>query len=357
LRIIAQDKKKGEITVRVENLNDLWSLYNIINKGDIVIALTQRRVVMREGSTGERKVMKLTLSVEDVAFHEFTNRLRIKGTILEGPKDYVSYGSYHTFNIEINHKLTIIKDEWLNQDLKRLKESSKLSSNFVMLIIAIESGLANIAYSTNYSYKKIATLTKNIPGKRYEQSFRTKFLKDFFDDIKRVIETKVQNKEVDLIIICGPGTIKDKVTKYLKENANEEYIDKIKMIQASSGTESAIYEALKSDEMANLKKKAKILQETKKIENVLAQFGKDPDLVAIGFDEISEAAQRGAIDQLLVADTVIRGASKSNRLNIEDIINQVEYAGGKVDILNSNHPAGERLVDLGSLVGILRYKF
>jgi protein pelota len=312
---------------------------------------------MREGSTGERKVMNLSLSVENVAFHEFSNRLRIKGTILEGPKEYVSYGSYHTFNIEINHKLTIIKDEWLSQDLRRLKTSSKLSSNFMMLIIAIESGLATVAFSTNYSYNKIATVTKNIPGKRYEQSFRKKFLKDFFEDIKRLIETKVENESVNLILICGPGTVKNKLQKYLKETANENYINKIKVIQASSGTESAIYEALKSNEMAKLKEKAKIFQETKKIENVMAQFGQDPDLVAIGMEEITEAAQRGAIEQLLVADTVIRGASKSNKLKVEQIINNVEQTGGEVNILNSKHPAGERLIDLGSIVGILRYKF
>ncbi|TXT67000.1 MAG: PELO-like protein [Promethearchaeota archaeon] len=356
MKIIAQDTKKREITVKVENLNDLWTLYNVISQGDEVSTLTQRRVVMREGSAGERKVMKLTLSVEAVSFHEFTNRLRIKGTILEGPKEYVSYGSYHTFNIELYNELTITKEQWLTQDLKRLKESSMLSSNFVMLIISIESGLATIAYSTNYSYKKLASVSKNIPGKRYEQSFRKKFLYDFFEDIKRIIDTKMQNKEVNLIILCGPGTVKNKFQNYLRENTHLDYLNKIKVIQASSGTESAIYEALKSDEMENLKERAKILQETRKIEEIMAQFGKDPDLVAIGTEEIQQAAQRGAIEQLLVADTMIRGASKAHKLQIEDILKQVEYSGGKIDILNSKHPAGERLIDLGSIVGILRYK-
>ncbi|TFF85709.1 MAG: hypothetical protein EU518_00685, partial [Promethearchaeota archaeon] len=189
MKILDQDKKQGQITVRVQDLNDLWSLYNIIAKGDIVSSLTQRRVVMKEGSKGERKVMRLTLKVEDVAFHEFSNRLRIKGTILEGPDDFVSFGSYHTFNLEINQKITITKDEWMRQDLMRLKESSKLATNFVMLIVAMETGLANVALITNYSHNNIATITKNIPGKRYEQSFRRKFLNDFFEDVQRLIES------------------------------------------------------------------------------------------------------------------------------------------------------------------------
>jgi len=356
LKILDQDKKQGQITVRVQDLNDLWSLYNIIAKGDIVSSLTQRRVVMKEGSKGERKVMRLTLKVEDVAFHEFSNRLRIKGTILEGPDDFVSYGSYHTFNLEINQKITITKDEWMRQDLMRLKESSKLATNFVMLIVAMETGLANVALITNYSHNNIATITKNIPGKRYEQSFRRKFLNDFFEDVQRLIESNVETREISLIIISGPGTTKDKFVRWLKEHSNLD-LKNIRTIHASSGTESAIFETLKSQELAKMRKNVKIIQETEKIEEVLTQLGKDADLIVIGFDEVSKAAQRGAIKQLLVADTVIRGAAKSKKLEIEEIIKNVENTGGEVDILNTKHPAGEQLTDLGSLLGILRYKF
>jgi protein pelota len=356
VQILDQDKKKGEITVRVQDLNDLWTLYNIISKGDTVSSLTQRRVVMKEGSSGERKVMRLTLKVEDVAFHEFSNRLRIKGTILEGPDDFVSFGSYHTFNLEINQKITIIKENWMRQDLMRLKESSKLSTNFVMLIIAMETGLANVALITNYSHNNIATITKTIPGKRYEQSFRKKFLHDFFEDVQRVIESNTETRDINLIIICGPGTVKDQFIRWLKENSSQEF-DNMRSIHASSGTESAIYETLKSQELAKLKKNIKILQETEKIEQVLTQLGKDADLISIGVAEVAKAAQMGAVEQLLVADIVIRGASKAKKLEIEEIITNVEQTGGKVDILNTKHPAGEQLTDLGSLIAILRYKF
>ncbi|MBD3195384.1 MAG: mRNA surveillance protein pelota [Candidatus Lokiarchaeota archaeon] len=357
MQILEQNKKQGQITVRVEDLNDLWTLYNVISKGDHVESLTQRRVVMKEGSTGERKVMKLTLDVENVAFHEFSNRLRIKGRILEGPNDFVSYGSYHTFNLEINQNIKIIKETWLRHELKRLSESSKFKSAFVILFVAIETGLANIALITNYSQTKIASVHKNIPGKRYEQSFRKKFLKDFFDDIKTVVEANVENKDVNLIIVCGPGNVKDRFISYLKENSNEDYLKNIKGCHASSGTESAIYETLKSEELANMKKEMKLTQEARKIEEIMEQLGQDADYVVIGMKEVSTAAQMGAIKQLLVADTLIRGSSKEFKLKIEEIINNVENTGGNVDILNTNHPAGERLEDLGSLVGLLRYKF
>ncbi len=357
MKIIEQNKKQGEISVKIEDLNDLWTLYNIINKGDRMVSLTSRRVVMKEGSTGERKVMKLKLLVEDLGFHEFTNRLRVKGTILEGPKDFVSYGTYHTFNVELHNTLTVIKDNWMRQDLKRLKEASKFSSSFSMLIIAIESGLATIDYITNYSHNTIASVSKNIPGKRYEQSFRKKFVNDFFQEIKTVIVSNLKNKEINLIIVGGPGSIKNRFVKHLRETTEEEYTKNLRVVQASSGTESGIQEILNSGELAKIKKKVKILQENEKIEDVLSQFGKDADYVKIGFNEVPQAAQMGAVKQLLIADTLIRGASKSKKLKIEEIIKNVENTGGNVDILNSNHVSGARLVDLGSLVAILRYKY
>ena len=133
MKIIEINKKQQEITVKTETLNDLWTLYNVLSKDDIVITRTQRRIVFKEGSKGERKSMVLKLKVEDIAFHEFSNRLRIKGIILEGPEDFVSYGTYHTFNIEIGQKLTVIKEQWLTNELKRLKEASKFHNKLILL--------------------------------------------------------------------------------------------------------------------------------------------------------------------------------------------------------------------------------
>jgi len=356
LKILNIDKKHEEITVKTENLNDLWSLYNIINKGDIVSSLTQRRVVIKEGTKGERKSMTLTLQVEDVSFHEFSNRLRIKGKILEGPDEFVSFGSYHTFNIEVLQKLTITKEKWLNHELKRLKETSKFESNFLIFIVAIETGLATLALITNFSHKRIATIKKNIPGKRYKQTYRNKALDEFFSDIQKTLIENVKNFDINLLIVCGPGNTKDYFLESLRNTPNFDFRGSIETCHASSGTESAIRETLKSNQLANLKSKIKILQELEKIENVLTQFAIDADLIVIGLNEVSKASEKGAIKQLLIADILIRGTSKKNKLKIEEIINNVESSGGEINIMSTENITGEQLVNLGSIIGILRYK-
>ncbi len=356
MKILAENQKQGEIKVKVENLNDLWTLYNILSEGDKAAARTQRRVVLKEGSKGERKPMFLKLEVKDIAFHEFSNRLRVKGTIIEGPEDFVSYGTYHTFNIEPGQNITIFKEKWLKNELKRLKETSKFEDNFVMFFIARETGLATLSLITNYSQARIASVKKTIPGKRYEQSHRNKALVEFFEDIRKILEENLKNTEVNLIIVCGPGNTRNQFIKYIKEVSNPEYVSKIKSIHASSGTESAILETLKSKELAQLKKNIKILQESDKIEEILTLFSTNADLIAIGFEELLNASERGAVKELFIADVLIRGSSKENKLKIEKIITNVEKAGGRVNILSSEHSTGQQIVDLGSLVAILRYK-
>ncbi|MFX0069785.1 MAG: mRNA surveillance protein pelota [Candidatus Hermodarchaeota archaeon] len=356
MKLLEYAPKQGEITVKTDNLNDLWTLYNVISEKDQVAARTHRRVVLREGTKGERKPMYLKLSVEDVSFHEFSNRLRIKGTILEGPEDFVSFGTYHTFNVEVGQKLTIIKEQWLNSELKRLKTSSKFDSNFIMFFIAIERGLATLAVITNFSHNRVATIKKTIPGKRYEQSFRNKAYLEFFEEIQRVLEENIKKLVIDLIVISGPGNTPELFVNFLREKAKVDYISKIKTLHASSGTESAILETLKSKELVSIKKNVKIFEETKKIEEIFTLFSTDSDLIVIGFNETSNAAERGAIRDLFLVDLLIRGSSKKDKLKIEKIITDVENSGGNIHILSSEHPTGQQIIDLGKMVGILRYK-
>ena len=356
LKILKLDKKTQEIILRIETLNDLWTLYNIISKDDEVSTRSSRRIVLREGTKGDRKPMRLKLKVESVSFHEFSSRLRIKGTIIEGPQEYVSFGTYHTFNIDIGQKLMIKKERWSRNEIKRLEEYSKFEVNFIILIIAIETGLATISLITNFSHNRIATIKKTIPGKRYEQKYRNRAYEEFFDAIKKTIEENLKNIDINLILLCGPGNTKDNFIKFLKEKENPEYIAKIKSVHASSGTESAIFEVLKSSELKELKNKVKILHETENIERIFKLLAINADLIAIGMDEISKVSKTGAIEELFLADILIRGTSKEKKLQIEKILSDVEKNGGKFHILSSEHPTGQQIIDLGEIVAILRYK-
>ena len=114
MKIIYKALKKGIIKLIPETMDDLWHLQHIIDKGDLVRALTFRTA---EQSTdklrtkkADKRPMVLGIRVEDVEFHQFSARLRIHGVIEEGPQDL---GSHHTINIKAGEfkELTIKKEE------------------------------------------------------------------------------------------------------------------------------------------------------------------------------------------------------------------------------------------------------
>lgn len=130
MKLIYSDFKKGEAKIKVENLDDLWYLNQIIDTKDLVKGRTLRKIKMgQEGQRKQDSVKKpvfLLIEVEKLEFSKTSNMLRISGTVKEGPED-VPLGSYHTFSIEENSIITITKQSWLRFQIDKLREASKES--------------------------------------------------------------------------------------------------------------------------------------------------------------------------------------------------------------------------------------
>ncbi len=143
--VVEEDFKgrKGEVKLVPENLEDLWHLKYIIEPGDVVFSWTKR---VRESSDKlrsdkEKITVRLGVEVERVEFHKFANRLRIMGKIVAGVED----SGYHTLNITVGKELSLIKEYWKDEQLKRLKEALKKRPEVV--IVTIEEGEAVVASS------------------------------------------------------------------------------------------------------------------------------------------------------------------------------------------------------------------
>ena len=71
MKVIFKDLKHGEIKVIAENLDDIWYIYNIIEKGDLVRATTYRTIENSNddkirSKKSDKKRMKLGIIVEEV---------------------------------------------------------------------------------------------------------------------------------------------------------------------------------------------------------------------------------------------------------------------------------------------------
>ena len=138
MKIIHSDLKKGTVKIKIENLDDLWYLNQLIDKNDLIKGKTLRKIKFGEETQRKQKVAKksvfLLIQVEKVEFSKTSNILRISGLVKEGPEE-IPLGSHHTFNIEEATIITIIKQKWLKFQVDKLKEASESSQAKILICV------------------------------------------------------------------------------------------------------------------------------------------------------------------------------------------------------------------------------
>ena len=359
MKIIAQNLKKNEMKVRIENIDDLWHLYNTVGPPDVVVSRTTRRVRVgdEDGRKQDsvRKPMVLKLQVEDVAFHSFSNRVRIKGKILEGPGDLISIGSYHTINIEPGDTLTIIKEHWPKYILDRLNEATKAQLNPVSLIITIEDGEAELFLAADYGIKEAVRVRSSISGKRGDQKSFDATMRDFFADVALAVRSQIEQTEIGLIVIAGPGFVKDHFRDYLSKAGIKNLPPTVVESTNSIGVPGA-KEILWRGVIGKAASTLKVETEAKLIEDLIEHVSKDSGLGAYGDAEVAKAVQFGAVEDLLITDKKLREGSEQERRKMDNLVRGVEKTRGAFHIVSTEHPAGEQLHRLGGLAAILRFR-
>ncbi|WEU40720.1 MAG: mRNA surveillance protein pelota [Candidatus Odinarchaeum yellowstonii] len=358
MRILFFDEKKSRMKIKVESLDDLWTLYNIISKNDIVYGRTFRRIKQNEeairADKGERIPVYLGIRVEETSFHGFADRLRIKGRIVSGPEDLISAGSFHTLNVEVDSQIEIVKDRWSKTDLKRIDEALKSSSSPVIILCAVDSNEASIALMGSFQTKIVTRITESIPGKRLTDKENTEAYQRFYASILKVIETLLGESRVDYIIIAGPGFVKDHLRDYIIHR-KPELKNMIITDTVSSGDVSGINEIIKRGAAISVLSKMRVIEHSSLIEDVLKRLAKNSGDVAYGFDDVRDAAERGAVQTLLVTDELVRSLDETKRSNVHNLIEIVENMSGDVKIFSVQTPPGEQLKGLGGVAALLRF--
>ncbi len=344
MKILHQDKREGKIKVRIDNLDDLWHLKNIINPEDEISAITYRREETQRdkirSERGEKKRMRLDIEVEKVEFHEFTDRLRILGVIIEGPQDH---GSYHTLNLTEGDELTIIK-EWEEHELNRLKEAVERSEEPLITFVALEEDEVTIAIMRQYGVKEMATLSPNRGGKMYDSEKMTR--EEFFEEIVKKLETIIDPGEP--LVILGPGFTKEDFFEYCKRN-HSELVTNAEVVPAGEGGMTGVNEVIKKGKERNTLDGQRMSYETEKVEELLREIKSD-GAYTYGMENVKEAVKIGAVETLLILDTKVRDEEG------ERLMKKTEEMGGEVIVISSTHEGGEKLEALGKVGALLRYK-
>jgi len=351
VQIIFKDQKTGEIKLIPENLDDIWHLYNIIVPGDIIRALSFRTEDHSKGDQkrskkAEKKRMKLGIRVEKIEFHEFSDRLRIHGSIEEGPQDL---GSYHTLNIEVDpvdptNKISIVKECWQLHDLQRLDEAVKQRSQPLVVFVSLDEDQGTVAICRQSGLQKIADVDSKRSGKLYE-SINTEH--DYFGELFSLIQ---QSMKTDApLVVVGPGFTREHFLKQGQEQ-HPDLFQRCTTYGTGHAGMNGIHEAIKAGVVDQITKENRVSFETQLIERFFEEIQKN-GLVAYGTASVQSALNQGAVEHVLIADILVR------KKEGEQLLRQARDTQSRFTIINTLHDAGKKFEGIGGVGAFLRYQF
>ncbi|MFZ2472574.1 MAG: mRNA surveillance protein pelota [Methanothrix sp.] len=331
----------GEIALLPESLDDLWHLQHLISRGDLVFALTHRKVPAIADKARpekmERKTVRLGVKIEDIEFHMYSNWLRLHGIIKSG----MDVGAYHTLNIEVGTDLSILKYHWRPDLLARIDEAVAESQRPRVVIALVEEGDATIGVLRQFGVQMAAELRQG-SGKGSGEDTRAGFLRD----VAQAIDTTA--KEGAEVILAGPGFTKEDLKKVI-DSSLPDLAKRIAMDDTTSIGRSGFQEVLRRGAVKSVLQSSRIAREALLIEDLFREIATDGK-AAYGIKEVETAKNYGAIEKLLVLDELAR------RGRVDEIMREVADARGKVVIFSSEFEPGDRLRSLGGVAALLRFK-
>jgi protein pelota len=318
----------------------------VIEKGDVVSGETTRKVKGKEeGMRSQKEQLFIEIEAERADFHKPSGQLRVQGIIVAGkPEKLVELKAHHALEIELNKKVRIRKKELKQWQIERLKAAVEASKRPRLLAVVMDDEEATIAELKDYGFEKKAFFKAKGHGKRFAGD-KGEAKKDFFGQLVEAM----QKTTADRIIVAGPGFAKNELqrfleSKHLKPNALFASINSVGV--------TGLNELLKSKALEKALEQERIAAEAKSVEKVFEEIGKESGLAAYGFEEAKKAVEVGAVQELLVSEKLLIEEKEKT----EALLKATEEKGGKIQLISDGHEAGEKLLGIGGIAALLRYK-
>ena len=353
MRIADRETAEGgreRITVVPESLDDLWHLTYVLEPGDAVSGDTTRRIQRDDDMTrdtgGQREPMWIELSVEDVEFAKFANRLRVGGEIAACSRED-QLGFHHTFNVEEHDEITVEK-VWQVDQLERLEEAVESAEQPDVAIATVEEGEAHVHTVAQYGVEERATITGTTGKGEYARG-RDELFEELAAILKRL--------DVEAIILAGPGFTKRDALEHIEDDAPEA-AEKIQVVDTASVGDRGVHEVLKRGAVDRIQTETRISKEAEYIDELMERIAEGAK-AAYGIDEVARAAEYGATETLLVLDERLRAERAGEgdwERDVNDVISDVERQGGEVVVFSHEFDPGQQLGNLGGIAALLRYR-
>jgi len=348
MRLLKKDVGEGVLHVRLDALDDLWTLRNLIQAGDRVTADTVRTAESAGDKVREAKMekrgMRLGVRVESVEWHDFDDHLRVLGPIETGPQDH---GRFHTLALRADGSDVVIEKRGPLQpwQLKQVEQAVAGSSAPQVLLLAIDDSEAQFGLLKSYGLQLLGSLPAGGQGKRHEGAAKAK--QQFYDEVLKSLQVFRPDPKVPLVVV-GPGWWRDELLEHARAKAPAAVAGAVSEGTAHGGR-TGLHEALRRGLLERVSRDHRVAVDTAFVEDFLARVAKGDGTAAYGPADVARAVQAGAAETLLVSDRQVRGGQ------VEDLLRQAEAARCAVHLVASSHAAGEQLDRMGGLAALLRF--
>ena len=344
--IVQADFKKGFVKLRITDPEDLWYLSHLIDPGDFVKGKTTRKIKIGEGENAKvaKKVYVLKIEAETI---DYSNEvLRVNGRIREGPEE-LPKDSFQAIPLEQNSEFILEKVQWLEYQKQKLEESAQKKYNYLLCIFDREEAL--FALTKSFGYEVLLQLKGDVPKKVKTVEVK----QDFQQGIIKALDVYSGRYSPEAIILASPAFYKEDLFKKINQ---PDLKKKIILANCSDVSESSLFEILKKPELELTLKSSRTRKENKIVEELLSEISQNR-LAAYGWNEVKNAIDAGAVSKLLVTDDYIQRRRASNEYTELDLyLKQIDTLKGEIHIISSEHESGRKLMGLGGIAAILRYK-
>lgn len=344
------EEGRERIELVPETVDDLWHLSYVLEPGDLVSGDTTRRIQrddeqMRD-TGGEREHLHVTIEVEDVEFARFANRLRVGGLIVGSSRED-ELGHHHTLNVEEHTELTVEK-HFKPDQLDRIEEAEESADAPNVAIATVEEGEAYVHLVKQYGTEEYASFTRPTGKGEYARPRN-----ELFAELGKALSFL----EVDAVILAGPGFTKQDAGDYIEENYPE-VSEKMTVVDTSSAGDRGVHEVLKRGAVEEVQSETRIAREAELLDELMERIAEGAK-AAYGIDEVAEAAEFGAVEELLVLDERLREERQGRgdwSVDANEVIETVEQKGGEITVFSADFQPGEQLKNLGGIAALLRYR-
>ena len=344
------EEGRERITLVPENVDDLWHLSHVLESGDRVSGDTTRRIQRNDENLrdtgGQREHLFVTIAVSDVEFARFANRLRVGGEIIECSRED-ELGHHHTLNVEEHDELTIEK-QFKPDQIDRIETAEEAAENADVAIATVEEGAAHIHTVAQYGTDERFSFSAPTGKGEYARP-RSELFSELGDALARM--------DVDAIILAGPGFTKQDARDHIDE-AHPAVVKTITMVDTAAVGDRGVHEVLKRGAVDEVQTQTRISTEAELIDDLMEQIATG-EKVAYGIEAVAEAAEFGAVEQLLILDDRLRKERQGDgdwELDVNDVIQSVERQGGEVTVFSGEFDPGRQLRNLGGIAALLRYR-